>query len=135
MAVMMVMQEWCLCQWILWLWEIVGLEALLTTFQQCRGVNSCFHSIWDPLPSIFILREDSPEEGLPSFWIWPNPVSRTDADVTKAPTSNSLVSDHHQNDGKHCFPSQNMLAPNIFHGGLLLLHNSLNSSREKCTSM
>lgn len=41
-AVLVAVHEWCLSQVILWLWMMVGQRVLLTTFQQCRGVNSCF---------------------------------------------------------------------------------------------
>lgn len=98
---------------------------LLTTFQQCRGVNSCF-GLCLRLISINIHAEGKFSSNRPGLLLT-NPVSRTDAAVTKAPNSYSLVS--HENYGKHGSASQNTLDPVTFYGVLLLLRNSLNPSK------
>lgn len=68
--ILVAMHGGCLSQVILWLWTILEQQVILTTFQQCRGVNSCFAlCLRPPFPSVFMLRENSLLIGLASFLI------------------------------------------------------------------
>lgn len=93
-AILVAMHEWCLSQVILWLWMMAGQRMLLTTFRQCREVNSCFGLCLRPI-SINIHAEGKFSSYSPGLLI------RFPEQMLPSPRhtlySTSLLSHHHEN--------------------------------------
>lgn len=68
----------------------VGAASAVSNISTVQRVHGCFALSLRPISINIHDGEKSLEIGLASFWIYPNPVSRTDAAVTKAPTVTPL---------------------------------------------
>lgn len=124
-AVLLDIYEWCSSWVVLWLWLIEEQQALLTTFQQHKGVNGCFALCLRPI-SINIHAEgkfsgESPCLLLDLAWS----VFQDRFFCHQGTCYSSLPSYDQGNHNKWRSSTQNMLFPVTFHDVLLLLHNLL----------